>query len=262
LPGSAFLARRLEAWAYRNSQKVVALSPGMRDGVIRAGVAEDKVTCIPNSADLELFQGSERAGLTFRSDRPWLGNRPLVLYAGTFGRVNGVDYMVRLAAEMLVLDPNIRFLAVGAGSEREDVTALAESLGVLGVNFFIEEALPKKQMAALFSAATVCCSWVIDLKALWNNSANKVFDAMAAGKPVVINHGGWQKELIEQEGIGLVLPVNDEHLAASGLQGFLRNESEVERAGRAAFELAKSRFSRDKLANDLIRTLEDAVEEC
>ncbi|WP_323752002.1 glycosyltransferase family 4 protein [Marinobacter sp.] len=260
LPGSAFLAKRLEKWAYENSERIVALSPGMREGVINAGIDPAKVSCIPNSADFDLFNCAPSVGEGFRASRPWLGERPLVLYAGTFGRVNGVDYMVKLAEKMLGINSDVRFLAVGAGAEWDSVRNLASASGVLDVNFFMESAVPKKEVAQMFSAATICCSWVIGMEELWKNSANKVFDAMAAAKPVAINHGGWQKQLIEDHGIGVALPTEVSEAAAIKLNEFLLQPALVESAGQAAFKLAEAEFSRDILAKRLIGVLGEAVE--
>ncbi|WP_298012479.1 glycosyltransferase family 4 protein [uncultured Castellaniella sp.] len=260
LPGSIFCARRLEAWAYRCAKRIIALSPDMRKGVIATGVPQDKVVCIPNSADVELFQGDGAAGGRFRAEQSWLGDKPLVLYAGTFGRVNGVDFMVHMAAAMRQLNPDVRFLAVGGGAKFGEVRELASDLGVLNENFFMERAVSKARVVELFAAATVCCSWVVGLEPLWKNSANKLFDAMAAGKPVVINYRGWQKDLIDQEGIGLVVPVDDADLAARMLDSFLSDEIGLKKAGEAAFSLGKARFSRDMLAAEMIEVLERAAQ--
>ena len=54
-PAARALARGLEKAAYRGAKHVVALSPGMRDGVVAAGVDPARVTLIPNAADLDLL---------------------------------------------------------------------------------------------------------------------------------------------------------------------------------------------------------------
>lgn len=260
LPFSLQLAKKLESWAYRNSTAVVGLSPGMCEGIARTGFPSNRVYCIPNSADLDLFQLDVDRVEDVRGARSWLGERPLVLYAGTFGKVNGIEYMVYLAQAMLEVNAEIRFLAVGRGSEWEKIKELASSCGVLGKNFFMEPAVPKRQIANLFASATVCASWVIDVPALWNNSANKVFDAMAAGKPVVINHEGWQKDLLEGEGMGLALPPNDYPASARLLNDFIQDTDKVKEAGQASLRLAETQFSRDELAGKLMEVLEDAAQ--
>ncbi|MGV2435751.1 MAG UNVERIFIED_CONTAM: glycosyltransferase [Anaerolineae bacterium] len=49
------LAKQLERLAYRHATSIVALSPGMKDGVLREGIEAERVTVIPNSSDVELF---------------------------------------------------------------------------------------------------------------------------------------------------------------------------------------------------------------
>ncbi|MGB3500408.1 MAG: glycosyltransferase family 4 protein [Mesorhizobium sp.] len=255
------LARELERRAYANSTRVVALSPGMCEGVARTGYPANRISCIPNSSDTAEFDVSAELGERFRQQRDWLADRPLVIYAGTFGKINGVSYLADLAASMRPLNPEVRFLAVGRGAEAGVVADHASRIGVLGENFFIEDALPKREMPALFSASTVSTSLVIPLEALWNNSANKFFDSLAAGRPIVINYGGWQADLIEQQGIGLVLDPEDPQKSAQALNEFLKNDEAIRSARSASRHLAESRFSRDKLAGELIQVLDDARRE-
>ena len=253
------LARRLERWAYDHAARIVGLSPGMCAGVAQTGYPAGKIHCIPNSADIELFDVPESHGGVFRAQRSWLGDKPLVIYAGTFGKVNGVAYLAALAHAMAPLDPDVRFLAVGSGAEVAPVRETARSLGVLDRTFFIENAVSKAEMPALFSAATVCTSLFIPLKPMWNNSANKFFDALAAGRPVAINYGGWQAELIDETGAGLVLDPENPARAAEQLHALLQDAPRLSAARAASAALAREKFARDKLAADLIAVLETAV---
>ena len=49
-------------------------------------------------------------------------------------------------------------------------------------------------------------SFVIPIKELWANSANKFFDSLAASKPILINYEGWQAKIIKEDNLGYVLP--------------------------------------------------------
>jgi glycosyltransferase involved in cell wall biosynthesis len=258
-PAVIALARAMERWAYRHSARVVALSPGMAEGVARAGYPADRVVVIPNGCDTDLFDPSPEAGRPFRAERSWLEARPLVLYAGTLGRVNGVGYLADVAAAMRKLDEDVRFLVVGDGAEREEVEARAARLGVLGESFHMMPRQPKSAMPVLLSAATVATSVVVDVPELRHNSANKFFDALAAGRPVMINHEGWQADLLRASGAGLVVPPARPDEAAEALLAFLRDAARLRAAGLAARALAETRFDRDHLAHTLVDVLEDAV---
>ncbi len=258
-PALIWAARRLERFAYRNAASVIASSPGMASGVVRNGAARGRVTIIPNGSDLELFRPDPEAARRFRAERPWLGDRKLVVYTGTLGKVNGVGYLVRVAAECARLNPEIRFLIVGDGRERASVEALARQLGVLDRNLFMAGFVPKSEVARVLAAADVATSLVVDVPALWDNSANKFFDGLSSGTAFAINHEGWQAELLRTSGAGLVLPATDAPAAAAMLVSALATPGWATRTGREARLLAEEKFARDKLAALLEDVLLEAV---
>ena len=259
-PVARMFARRLEKFSYRNSKHVVALSPGMRDGVINAGYPIDNVSVIPNSADLELFGSGQTVAGSFRQSYPQLGtNTPLVVYTGTMGAINGVDYLPRIAGAALQAGFSLQFAVVGQGGQENRVREEGLRRGVLGKNFHMFPAVSKTDMPTVLRDADVALSLFIDLGAMWANSANKFFDALASGTPIAINYGGWQKDLIEQTGAGLVIPPNDPVAAAQALAKFTSDAGRLTAAGKAARRLAEDQFDRDILAQQLEGVLVDVA---
>jgi glycosyltransferase involved in cell wall biosynthesis len=175
----------------------------------------------------------------------------LVLYAGTLGYINGVDYLARLAAAVAPRNPEVRFLVMGGGREEELVRRTAQQLGVLDRNFFMLPPVPKREMPAIYSAANLAASVFLDLPEMWANSANKVFDALAAGRAIAINHEGWLADLIRETGCGVVLDARNMELAAETLVCRLADRLWQARAGAAARRVGLERFDRDKLAAEL-----------
>ncbi|MBW6438824.1 glycosyltransferase family 4 protein [Actinoplanes hulinensis] len=257
-PVSRWAAERLEAWAYRRAAHVIALSPGMAASIQRR-FPRVGVTVVPNSSDIGLFAGADRAGAILRQETPWLGDRPLVLYAGTLGPANGVDYLVRMAACLAETAPDARVAIVGDGRMRDSLRELAAGLGVLDRNLFLLGPVSKERVVAFFGACDLATSVFVDIPELGNNSPNKVFDAFAAGRPVAVNHGGWIADLLTESGAGLVLPAGDPGAAAIAVADFLGDESDRTSARAAASALARDRFDRDLLFEDFERVLNRAV---
>jgi glycosyltransferase involved in cell wall biosynthesis len=195
----------------------------------------------------------------FRAKHPELGSGPLVVYTGAFGKVNNLTYLVRLADCVRPLDDQIRFLLVGLGGEVAKIRALAEQLGVLNQTFFMMDAAPRQEMPAILSAATAATSTVLPNPVLWANSANKFFDALAAGRPMVINHEGWQADVLRETGAGLVLDAEDVNAAAHKLVEALHDPAWLANARKAAKQLALERFARDRLAVVLEGVLQNAA---
>ena len=242
-------ARWLERFAYRHSAHIVAQSPGVKDGVVAAGYPPEQVAVVPTCCDREYFQVSAEAGQEFRRQHDWLGSRPMVLYGGSMGHLNGVDYLARLAAIVGRRDPEICFVVVGTGAEESKVRHEAESLGVLGRNFLMLPPIPRRQMPAVLSAADIATSVFIDLKEMWSNNASKVFDALAAGRPIAINHQGWLADMIRQSNCGLVLDVHDLETSADQVVCAIRDRQWLAQAGAAATRLARERFDRATMAD-------------
>ena len=257
-PIMTFMAKCLEKFAYANSASIVALSPDMRVGVARTGYPEARIHVIPNGADPELFDAPDTLGDEFREQHGIPAGATLMVYAGTLGKVNGVSYLVKLAAAMLA-DRRFFVLVIGDGAESHEVRLLAQSTGCLGQNLIMIPPVPKNQMPQVLNAADIVISTVVPIKALWANSANKIFDGMAAGCCLAINHGGWLADLLREKDAGLVLSPDAEE-AALQIKSMLDSTHDLGKMKSNARQLADSLFSRDALANQLEEVLNNSVD--
>jgi glycosyltransferase involved in cell wall biosynthesis len=239
-------ARSLEWCAYHGARHIVALSPGMADGVAARGIPRERITVIPNACDTDLFDVPAAEGADLRERLGIPPHVPLVVYAGALGRLNDVAYLADVARAMAAIDPAVRFLVVGGGQGREELERRAAGLP----SFAIAGPMPKRDVPALLSAATVATSLFAPVPEMEANSANKFFDALAAGRPVAINYGGWHRSLIEEAGAGIWLDPHDPAGAAATLTGFLHDATRLAAAGAAAASLGRERFDRDQLAGE------------
>ena len=248
-------ARWLEGMAYRNAAHVIALAPGMREDIIAKGIPAAKVTVIPNGCDLDLFAAPSRDPSP-RATCSWLGARKFVLFAGTIGQVNGVDYLVHLAQHLLALDPEVRIVAIGGGAETEFIRGLAGQKGVLDRNFFMLDPMPKHELVRWLRAADLHIALFTGPRVVWKDAVqNKFFDALASGKPIANNFDGWQTRVAIDAGVGLML---DPHNCARGARQVLEalgNEFWLSQVAAKAAVLARGRFNRDTLARQLEQTL-------
>ena len=250
-------ARWMERFAYRNAAHVVALAPGMRDEIAATGYPADRITVIPNGCDLDVFGDQAVTPVDVRSAHPWLGDRPMLLFSGTFGLVNGMEYLVRLATDLASVDSEIRVVAVGDGREFESTRVLAARAGVLDRTLFLLGRLPKLEAATWTRAADMTLALFTGPEIVWRDAVqNKFFDSLAAGKPVANNFPGWQARIAAEAGAGLILSATDSGSAARAIAGALRDAEWLARAGDAARRLARERFDRDLLGAQLARLLE------
>lgn len=246
-----WLAQALEWLAYHASAHIVTLSPEAKPKIENCGIPADHISVIPNSCDIEMFDIPAERGQLVRSQLGLSPEQPLVVYTGTFGHINGVNYALDMAYALRSIAPDIHILLVGSGVEREKLLAYAREIGVLDQNLSIWEPLPKERIPDVLAAATVATSFVIPIRALWDNSANKFFDALAAGKPIALNYGGWQADLLNETGAGIVLPPDDPIEGARLLAAFVQDKARLQSASEASRRLARTRFDRDRMASQL-----------
>ena len=254
------MARMLERAVYRSAREIVALSPGMRDGVVAAGVAPERVTLIPNAADLDLFSpaidpGDLRARLGIGADDF------LCAYFGTMGEANDLGQALDAAAE-LQRDGGARrivFVLQGDGKRRPALEADVARRGLTDV--LLAPAGDKRSAARLAAASDVCMTMFKDVPILATNSPNKLFDTFAAGRPAIVNTGGWMRELVEGEDAGAYVRPGDGADLAAKLRELAADPARVARQGANARALAERDFDRDMLAARLRELLERTARE-
>ncbi|MEA2377506.1 MAG: hypothetical protein QOK00_2666 [Thermoleophilaceae bacterium] len=232
-------ARSLEQQAYRRARRVIALSPGIRDGVIAAGVPPGKVVLVPNASDLDLFRPASPAPTD---------DRFVVSYFGTMGEANDLTAVIE-AARLL---PDMTFVLMGDGKRRAELERAAPP----NVQF-PGAASGKEEVAALAARSGACLTFFKDVPVLATNSPNKLFDTFAAGRPAIVNMDGWMRQLVEDNDAGLYVPAGDAHHLAQRLAWLRAHPEEVERMGRNGRALAEREFDRDLLAGRALNVLEE-----
>ncbi|MHC4184107.1 MAG: glycosyltransferase family 4 protein, partial [Planctomycetota bacterium] len=188
----------LEKRIYNSSSGIVALSPGMAEGIEKV-IADKKPICVvPNSCDIELFR-PDIDGSNLRKEYGW-EDRIVFLHFGAMGRANGLGFVIDVA-EKVKDDKNILFVLVGDGIEKQRLKQLILQKNLDNVE--MRDSLPKSKLPELLASCDVSMVIFADFPILQHNSANKFFDSLSAGKPVLLNYSGWQREILENNNAGL-----------------------------------------------------------
>lgn len=236
----------LESLIYKSSAIIVPLSVDMKTSILnRYPTLASKIPfVIENIAEVNRFRcESNLAAGAYLEDIIGFRPKASILYAGTFGTVNNIGYVIDLAEKILQYDQDIVFLLLGTGAHKSSLIRLAKEKGIYGKNVFFIPPVSKTELPMIYNAATLGASFVAPIPALWANSANKFFDTLAAGRPILINHGGWQAELIRNQKVGFVL---DASISVDNILKFLdyiRDDEIIRSSGIRARQIAESEFS-------------------
>jgi glycosyltransferase involved in cell wall biosynthesis len=188
-------------------------------------------------------------GSKIRQEKGW-DDRLVLLHFGAIGKANGLGFVID-AAERLKSNTNIHFVLVGDGGEK---ASLAEIIARGGLkNIELLDSVPKTELPRIIAACDVSMVIFADYPILQHNSANKFFDSLSAGKPVLLNYPGWQREVLEQNNAGFGCELcNLDEFVKKVLYLNSHREKLLE-MGRNARQVAIQEFDRDKLA---LRALE------
>ncbi|HQI26851.1 MAG TPA: glycosyltransferase family 4 protein, partial [Sedimentisphaerales bacterium] len=224
---------------------------------LQSGVDPEKVTMIPNASDLDLFHPA-LDGAAAR-ERLNLGKRFAAIYFGAMGLANGLEYVID-AAKILAAQKaeGIVLVLHGNGGQRPVLEAMVRKHNLKNV-VFSDLVADKNEVARLVAGCDACLTIYRAAKEqTW--SPNKMFDALAAGKPVLINVGGWLGETIEKNHCGLYLDPTRPESLANALVKLSQNPVLCRQMGQNARALAERQFDRAVLANQLEEVLLNAAQ--
>ncbi len=256
-PLAIWYLRRLEHKIYHAAQHIVVLSPGMKAGVVRAGIPAARVTVITNASDLDLFRPDIDGSAARR--RLGLGDSFAAVYFGAMGLANGLEYVVE-AARILKQRGNgrVKLVLHGKGGRRPHLEALARKYDLS--NLVFSDPVPDKAaVAEIVAGCNACMTIYANTKEEQTWSPNKMFDALAAGQPVLINVPGWLGDTIEQNECGRYVDPDHPEALADAVTALSTNPELCTEMGRNARALAEREFARDILADRLEHVLKEAV---
>jgi glycosyltransferase involved in cell wall biosynthesis len=236
------LARAFERACYRAADQIIVLSEGMA-AWIRQRYGVSHITVVPNACDNELFGAAPPLG-TLPS---WADGQKLVLYTGTMGLMDDCGQLVRMAASLQARGiDDVMVVLIGDGAERAALERdIAErqlrNIRCLGL-------LPKPVVASWLAHARCALLAFRPVPCLDTVSPNKMFDAFAAGVPVVQATQGWIKDLLAREGCGLTVPSADPDALADAVVRLAYDEPLHARCAGNARRVAHELFARDPLA--------------
>jgi glycosyltransferase involved in cell wall biosynthesis len=189
----------LEHFLYRNSDRVMVNSPGFVDHVKERGAR--LVDLVPNSADPEMFDPANN-GLLFRSANH-LKDQFVVLYAGAHGLSNDLGVVLE-AARMLQEERDgskITIVLLGDGKEKPALQKQAAALRLTNLLFL--PPVPKSGMAEALAGADACLAILKPIEEYKTTYPNKVFDYMAAGRPIILAIDGSIRQVVEAAQCGI-----------------------------------------------------------
>lgn len=240
--------RNMSKYLYKTADHLSAASPGMKEGILRYGIPDNKVTVVTNASDLTLFHPDIDGSAERR--RLALENRFAAIYFGAHGEANGLDYLLEAATELKRRGRNDIVLVLhGDGGTKMHLKNRADREQLDNVVF--SDPVPlKEEMSRIVAACDACMTiYRASKEVTW--SPNKLFDAFAAGKPVLINVPGWLGETVEKNECGLMTHPTDATSFVDAILKLADDRQLCAQFSKNSRKIAEEVFARDKQAAKL-----------
>ena len=210
-----FLAR-IAGFLYKSSDCIAAVAPALRDYLVeRWRVPQEKISVITNGVESELFS-PESTNPTLRKQLGTEG-KSVVSYIGTLGMAQGLETLLESAARLQESAPEVTFLVVGEGAEKERITALALSRGLHNVRFVGEQ--PRGKIPAYICASDVCLVLLKKTELFKTVIPSKLLEFMSCARPVILGVDGQARQILEDARAGAFIePENSEALTDAVLR--------------------------------------------
>ncbi|PKN96959.1 MAG: glycosyltransferase WbuB [Chloroflexi bacterium HGW-Chloroflexi-5] len=243
----------LERFLYRHADAMVVNSPGFIDHVNQRGAKN--LTLVENGVDVSMFDLTEN-GADFRKTHH-LENKFIALYAGAHGISNNLGVILESAA-ITRDDPQIAYVFVGDGKEKAKLIEEAKAKKLTNLLFL--PSIPKIEMNAVLAAADACIAILKPIEMYKTTYPNKVFDYMAAAKPVLLLIDGVIRQVVEEAQCGKFVEPGDPQALADQLKIMHNNVDTTKRMGKNGREYVEQYFNRSVLAAKMEKVFYSLVE--
>jgi glycosyltransferase involved in cell wall biosynthesis len=240
------LAKGLERFLYRRADRLVVNSPGFLEPLRREGAPADRITLVANGVDSSAFEQAPD-GSSLRALHGLQG-KFIALYAGAHGPANDLDVVLQ-AAQALREDPRIVFLLVGDGMEKPALRRRAAGLQLDNLRFL--PPIPKSDMPELLAAADCGLAVLRPIPLFATTFPNKVFDYMAAARPVVLAIQGPIRQVVEMAGAGIAVAPGDPQAMAQAVARLADEPALRSQMGQKGRACVKAAYERSQQADRL-----------
>ncbi len=244
----------LERFLYRHADRIMLNSPGFLEHVQARGGNNIKV--VPNGADASMFDPAGN-GAEFRKQHG-LVDKFVVLYAGAHGLSNDLSIVLQ-SANQLREDKKIAIVLLGDGKDKRQLQNEAAHMKLNNVIFV--QPVPKAQMRQALAAADACLAILKPLKLYATVYPNKVFDYLAAGRPVLVAIDGPIRAVVEQAGAGIFVSPGDPAALAAAIRKLAADPTAARRMGMAGRAYLENHFERRALAKQMEDVILATVEQ-
>jgi glycosyltransferase involved in cell wall biosynthesis len=217
---------RVLRFVFSRADAVICVSNGNRKRLARLfDLDEKRITVVQNCVETGLFENINSGALCgLRAELGLLANDLVITTVARLSIQKGHQYLIEAARRVCATFPELRFLLVGEGELREELTKRVEVAGLPENFVFAGYRRDVPEILALTD--------IFVLPTLFEGLPHSILEAMAAGKCVVASRVDGVDEVVVDKETGLLVEAGDVSQLADALDLLIRNRTAREDMGR------------------------------
>ena len=237
-----------EVQCYRSANMIITVTNGIKNKLISRNVPESKIQVFKNGSNTELFHFRNKDIELIKKLK--LEGKRIIGHIGTMGMGHKLDFI--LNANVKITDPNICFIFIGEGAEKENLKRQKRELDLK--NVFILDGIPKHEVPSYISIIDICLINAKKADLFLGALPTKIFENAAMGKPILIGLQGEAEELINKYHAGISFKAEDEKDYLEKLSMLINNNEFYTQCVEGCYKLAKD-YDRKIIAMEMLKSI-------
>jgi glycosyltransferase involved in cell wall biosynthesis len=246
----------LSVFLYRASDHIVVVSPAFKEDIIaKWNINPEKISLVENGVETELFSpnGSQEA---VKQDFG-LNGKFVVSYIGTLGLAHGLATVLEAAGELKNEAPQITFLLVGEGADKDRLVSLAREQNLVNVQFLPQQ--PREKIPALIRASDICLVLLKKAPVFRTVIPTKMLEFMACGRPVILGVDGQARQVLEEAKGGIFIEPENHKALLEEVIHLYKDSTFRQTLGQNGRNYIVEHLSREQTAKIYTTLLENVV---
>jgi len=239
------LLEKIEMYLYRKSSHIVGVTDSTKDILVERGIPQEKIKIVKNGVNLDMFRPEPKENWV--REKYGLRGKFVVSYIGTMGMAHGLEVVLK-AAHQLQSEEDIVFLFVGEGARKDSLIEIKQDMRLGNVLFVGEK--PRKLIPDFLAASDACLVHLKEAPLFKAVVPSKIFEIMAAARPIILGLEGECQALIKSAGAGLFMKPENFHQLVQCIMQLYNDKWLCEDLGQNGRRYVVRNFSREKLAAD------------
>jgi colanic acid biosynthesis glycosyl transferase WcaI len=243
---------RIAGFLYRKATQIVVVTPAFREHLIRRWqVPAKKISVVQNGVEAGLF--SPRTSDPELRKQLNAEGRFVVSFIGTLGLAHGLETVIAAAERLASVAPEVLFMLVGEGADRERIAALAVAKRLNNICFVPQQ--PREKIPAYIAASDACLVVLRKSEVFETVIPTKMLEFMSCERPVILGVGGQAKEILEKSRGGICVEPGNPDALCEAILRLHQNPQLCQSLGRSGREYIVQNLSRERTATEYMWAL-------